>query len=419
MTVLGALTRTSPEVQNLTTWGDWSGDAKETWSGANVSHTSALQLLTVFGCVQFIANGIATLPVDAFRRGPAGSEPIKTPALVARPTSDLDFTGWATQALSSLLVAGNFYCYLGRRNGRLAELTPLDPTTVSVRRERGRKVFVVNGEEFSTLEIGHVPGIMWAGSDVGLSPLEAARQTIGQGMSAQEYAARFFAQDSTPGGVIEVPGEMTPEKTREMARAWQKKHAGKGKAGLPGVLQGGATWKPTAVTNEQAQFLESRKFTATEIAGEMFLIDPTELGLPVDGTSLTYANIEQRNTRKVQVTFLPWITRLESFLSSQLAESEYVKLNVNGLLRGDLSARFSSYQVASQIGLLTVDEMRALEDFPALSARDRKEQRAWQEVGLPALVEGGLMTVNEARSQLGLPPVAGGDVPRDPTEEVA
>lgn len=370
MTVLGALTRT-PEVQNLTTWGDWSGDSRETWSGANVSHTSALQLLTVFGCVQFIANGIATLPVDVLRHRSDGSpEPVSTPQLIARPTADLDFTGWATQALTSLLVAGNFYCYMGRRNGQLVELTPLDPTTVSVRRERGRKVFVVNGAEFSTMEIGHIPGIMWPGSDVGLSPLEAARQTIGQGISAQEYAARFFAQDSTPSGVIEVPVEMTPEKAREMARSWQQKHAGSGKVGLPGVLQGGATWKPTHVTNEQAQFLETRKFTATEIAGEMFLIDPTELGLPIDGTSLTYANVEQRNIRKVQVTFLPWITRLETFLTAQLPRPQYVKLNVNGLLRGDMKTRFESYAIGIDKRFMDPNEARSFEDWPPLPDGD-------------------------------------------------
>jgi hypothetical protein len=69
--------------------------------------------------------------------------------------------------------------------------------------------------------------------------------------------------------------------------------------------------------------------------------------------------------------------------------------------------------------VLTVDEMRGFEDLAPLSPDDKKASRTWQAVGLPALVDGGLMTPNEARAQLGLGPIEGGDEPRDPTVEDA
>lgn len=374
MTVLKVIlpSRPSNAIQ-ATPWGDWSGSGTPTWAGANVTESTATQLLTVYGCVRFIADGISTLPVDVLRRRRDGStEEVSTPEpWIARPTTDLDFTSWATQFLSSLLLAGNFYGLKVFQQGRLSEIIPMDPTQVTVHRIRGRKLFLADGKWFDEYDILHVPGLMWPGSDVGLSPVEAARQSIGQGMSAQEYGARFFGQDASPSGVIEVKSELTPEKARNMARSWAKKHGGKSKSGLPAVLDGGAVWKPTGVTNEQAQFLETRRFTAAEIAASMFLIDPPEMGIGVEGQSLTYSNLEQRNIRKVQVTFLPWIVRLEKALTGLLPRPQFVKLNVNGLLRGDMNTRMRSYAVGIQNKFLVPNEARAFEDWPPLPGGDR------------------------------------------------
>lgn len=371
MTVLGALAR--PSISNAiqsTPWGDWS-DSGTTWAGANVSAQSSLRLLTVYGCNRFICDGISTLPVDTFRKSPGGrAAPLTNSGILEEPAADLDFISWATQFLTSLLLGGDFFGLRVWRDSFVSQVIPLDPTKVQPYRAGGRKRFQINGQEYSTLDIMHVPAIMWPGTERGLSPVEYARQGIGMGLAAQEYGARFFDQDSTPGGVIEVPGELLPEKATEMARGWSKKHGGKSKSNLPGVLQGGATWKQTSVTNEQAQFLETRKFTASEIAAQMFLIDPPEMGLPVEGTSLTYTNQEERSTRKVQVTFLPWLVRIEKALSSLIPRGQYVKLNVDALLRGDMKSRFESYGIGIDKQFMVPNQARDLEDWEPLPGGD-------------------------------------------------
>lgn len=371
MTVLGALASRPQAAIQATPWGDWSGTGSVTWSGSNVTPETSTQLLTVYGCVRYIAEGIATLPVDVYREVDGAPVEAPKPRWLIQPTADLDFVAWAGQFLSSLLLAGNFYGFKVYRDSTIDQIIPLDPATVVVHRDsRKRKSYRVNGVDVDAFNILHVPGIMYPGADVGMGPVEAARQSIGLGMAAQEYGGRFFDQDSTPGGVIEVPGELEPIKARELARTWAKKHAGKGKVGLPGVLQGGATWKPTAVNNEQAQFLETRRFTAAEIAAQMFLIDPPEIGIGVEGQSLTYTNQEQRNTRKVQVTFLPWIVRLENAISSLLPQPRYMKLNVNGLLRGDTKTRFDAYAVGIASKFMVPNEARAFEDWSPLPGGD-------------------------------------------------
>ena len=368
MTVLGALTRQVRNTAPLTAWGSWDDAGTDTWAGTRVDVPKSRSHLTVYGCARFISDGISTLPVDVFRRRGSTPQELPPPAVFTRPTMDLDFIAWAGQVLWSLLLAGNAYLKFDWGDRGLVSMAPLDPTVVTVDRVRGRKVFRIAGQQFSTIDIGHIAGPMWAGTDVGMSPVEAARQTIGMGMSAQEYAARFFGQGASVAGVVEVPGTLEESKAKALARSWARAHSGKSKAHLPAVLEGGAAWKQTGITNEQAQFLESRKFTAAQIASEMFLIDPTEMGYPVEGSSITYANLEQRNARKVQVTFLPWIRRLENFLSSLLPQPQYVKFNVDALLRGDTKTRFDAYRVAlgPNVPFMDVDQVRELEDWPAL-----------------------------------------------------
>jgi HK97 family phage portal protein len=275
---------------------------------------------------------------------------------------------------------------------------------VDVTRDNGRKVITINGKPVER-GVLHSPGMMWPGAVRGMSPLEAARQTIGAGLSAEEYAARFFGEGSVPDGVIEVPGDLDPAELRAMASGWAKSHGGKSNRRLPGVLKGDAKWKPTAVTNEQAQFLQTRGFNASLIAAQVYLIDPAEIGLPVPGTSLTYTNQEERSIRKVQVTFLPWIVRLENLVTSLLPAGEYAKLNVSSLLRSDTKARFEAYGTGLEHDFITVDEVRALEDLPPLPPKATPPPTLVDQIDAAgALIRAGFVPA-AALEAVGLPPI--------------
>lgn len=349
-------------------WGEYPGAVS--YSGKPVTAMSALQLLAVYGSVRFIADGISTLPVDVYRELPDGTkEPVTPPAWLDNPAPGLDRVAWLTQILTSLLLAGNAYLWITVMGGRL-QLIPLDPCQIDVGPTyEGRRTWLVNGQIVDSLDIMHIPGIMYPGAVKGLSPVESARQAIGQGLAAQEYAARAVGQSFSAPGVIETTEPMTPENAKALARNAARQHTGSDKANIPLVLVN-ASWKPIGITNEQAQFLESRQFTDAQIAGQMFLIDPSELGIGVAGTSLTYANLEQRATRRVQVTFLPWIVRIEHAISDILARPRYMKFNVNGLLRGDLKSRYESYAVGITNDFLLRSEARAFEDLPPVAGID-------------------------------------------------
>lgn len=356
-------------------WGSWPGDTVSK-AAVTVNETTALQLLAVSGCVTLIADSIATLPVDTFYRGKNGvARETSTPRWLLQPTVDLNFVDWATQVLSSLLLHGNAYIVVTRNDmNEIVELVPLDPGIVSVRRINGVKTFYIAGNPYFG-EVRHVKGIMLAGQDVGVSPLEWARLSIGLGLAAVEYGGDSLSSGNNMPGVIENPGFLSPEQSADMARSWKRARTRKDR-GLPGILTGGSVWKPTGVTNEQAQFLQLRQWTAAEIAGQVFFVDPRELGIPITGSTLDYTNAESRSAALLKKAMLKWIIRLEQLVTGLLPFREYMKLNVDGFLRGSTKERWDVYEIASRINtaavaigepeVLKTSEMRELEDLNIL-----------------------------------------------------
>lgn len=348
----------------LTTWGSW-GPTGTTASGQNVTQDTALTFLAVYGSVSFIADQVSTLPLANYRDEEAGPRKIGLTPWMVRPNPEVDRVAFIVQCVTSLLLDGNLFIIPVRnRFMEVVELWAVDPGRVTVKRPPGggSRVYLIDGKPY-TGEMHHIPYIIRAGAERGLSPIEHARQVIGLGMAAVEHGAQFFGQGAAVSGVIQVPDELTDTSAQVMANAFQRAHSGNNKF-LPGVLTGGATWQQTQITNEQAQFLESRNYTAAEIAGQLYHLDPSHLGIGVEGTSYTYANLEQRGIHLVQVTLLPLLVRMEALYTTFSARSQYVKFNVAGLMRADTLTRYQAHRIAlgNDAPFATVDEVRELEE---------------------------------------------------------
>lgn len=381
-----------------TTWGVWQGDSTPTASGVDVNADTAMGVLAFSGCVMMIADAIATLPVDAYRAVGSERVEIARPTWLDRPTVDLDFTDWATQVVVSLLTAGNAYVIVTRSGARIVELLPVAPDMVAVSRENGRKVYRLGGVEYRG-EVLHLKAPMRPGADVGMAPLDYARETLGLALAAQKYGAESFDNDLKMPGVIEMQKRAQPDQMRDMANAWRRAR-NKGSRGLPGVLDDGATWKATGITPEQGQFLQTRQWTAAEIAAQVFFIDPRELGIPLTGSTLEYVNAESRESSFNTKGLLRWVARMESALSSLLPRPQYVKLNLNARLRGNTTERWDQYVKAmdinvkaGQIGMapvMTTEEMRDLEDWDPVDTSG---------ITPPAVVEPDLVADAQGRAE--------------------
>jgi HK97 family phage portal protein len=381
------------DVSNDIGWGNWAGD-----NVTGVNERTAAGLLAVYGSATFITDEISTLPVniDGARR----------PRWVDEPSEGLDRIAWTGQLVWSLLLSGNTYLAVIGDPTNPSALDPLDPSKVTVERRNGHRVYTISGAP-APWPVIHIPGRMRPGDLEGMSPVEWARTSIGLGLAAQRYGKDWFDSDGNMPGVIEAPHPMQPETIRGLAVQWRQKRRTGGK-GLPGVLQNGARWRATGVTNEQAQFLATRKYTAAEIAGQMFLLDPSDLGIPVEGSSLTYANLEQRNTRRMQVALMPWIRRIEIQLSEAIPGGRY-RFDVDSRLRGNTRESYETLKVGIDAGFLTIPEVRDIlglaADADTTDLTPAELARMIQSIYLGA---GVVISVDEARDLLNR---AGADLP--------
>lgn len=345
-------------------WNAWA-NGDDFPRGTTVTEESSLRLLAVYSCVRVISDAVATLPVDVYRSRGGVREEVSKPAWVEKPSIDLDRISFLTQQMVSLLLRGNSYALVLRNAvGMVVELVALHPDVVRVTKDnRGRTRYFVAGTEVDRSRILHVPALMVPGSPVGLDPVTFAADAIGLGLNAQTYGSAFFSQGAVPSGLIKAPGDMTGDEAKRLRDQWLTMHGGPKKGNLPAVLTGGADYLPITISNEQSQFLETRKYTDEQIY-RLF-----GLGSPLsgdNGPSITYANVEQRATDVTRYTLMPWLARLELAWSSLLPRPQYVKFNLDAFQRADTNTRYQGYKTGLDAQFLTRDEVRALEDLPPL-----------------------------------------------------
>lgn len=356
-----------------TVWGSGADLELANQSGTLINSKTAFEIVAFFSAVSLISDTISTLPVDAYIRIDGNRKPYRPkPAWIDQPDVDV-FTrsGHYQQVLVSLLVNGNAYVRVYRDEaGDVVNLVCLNPDTVKVSRSAiGRKVFVVNGESkpLTGDEVMHLTDLLEPGALVGVSRVDKLKEALGVASALQSYAARFFGQGATTQGIIEYPGNLTPDQAKSLRDGFDAAHRGFRKSHRTGILSGGAVYKSTSVNNDSAQFLESRRFAVEEIA-RVFNIPLSLMGIP---GSQSYASVEQNQIQFVTHTLRPYIEKLEGAYSRLLPNQAFMKFNVDGLLRGDFNSRVTAYASALQVGWLNINDVRRFEDLSPVDGGDQ------------------------------------------------
>ncbi len=332
-------------------WGDWgtSAGTGPASSGVNVSQDSALGLCAVFGAVSLISDTVATMPIDVYRDNPDGTRTEMTtiPKWINQPSQYVDRIEFVNQTLLSLLLDGNAYWTYGLDGNFLpTNVKVLNPIDVSVHDVGNGPQYMVKGAP-TRAPLQHIKAIVRPGALKGISPIEAARQSIGVGLAAQEYAGAFYKNGSSSTGVISVPGDLSPEQARDLKAAWARGNSGLANAHTPSVITGGATWTQISVTPEQAQFLATREFQAGEIVAQAFLIDPSLLGIAINrGQNLTYGNLTDRKIHFIQFTCNRWIVRLQEAYKRLLPTNWCAEFDTDEFQKADIKTRAEVHQIA-------------------------------------------------------------------------
>jgi HK97 family phage portal protein len=353
-----------------TIWGTGGDIEVLNQSGTVVNPETVFRVNAIFSAVSLISDTISTLPVDSYiRRDGARFAFRPRPAWVQQPDVDTTKEAFYGSLIVSLLLDGNGFVRVFRDGaGRVVNMTVLNPAKVEIRKDKvGGVTYVYEGEgkPLNKNELMHIPDVVRPGETRGISRVTALKDNFGLALALESYAARFFGQGASTNGIIEFPGNLTPEQAKQLVDGFDARHKGFRKSHKTGVLSGGAKFVNTSVENDKAQFIDSRRMAVEDVA-RAFNIPPHLLGLP--GTN-TYSSVEQNNIAFVTHTLRPIVQKLESAFTPLMANepggtTAFIKFTLDGLLRGDANSRFTAYSVGLQAGYLTINDIRRLEDLP-------------------------------------------------------
>ena len=387
MGIFSGLFKSRDKPQNSTAGSAYTFFMGGSTAGKHVNERSAMQMTAVYSCVRILAEAVAGLPLHLYKYTEEGGKEkaVDHPLYLLlhdEPNPEMSSFVFRETLMTHLLLWGNAYAQI-IRNGKneVVALYPLMPNKMSVDRdERGQLYYTYqrSNEEAPTMkgssvilkpsEVLHIPGLGFDGL-VGYSPIAMAKNAIGMAIACEEYGAKFFANGAQPGGVLEHPGTIKdPQRVRE---SWQSTFGGSGNANRIAVLEEGMKYTPIAISPEQAQFLETRKFQINEIA-RIFRVPPHMVG---DLEKSSFSNIEQQSLEFVKYTLDPWVIRWEqsimrSLLTPEEKKTFYVKFNLEGLLRGDYQSRMNGYAIGRQNGWMSANDIRELENLDRIPTEE-------------------------------------------------
>lgn len=349
-------------------------------SGKMVTPDTAMGLSAVFSCWRVLSETIGAVPWSLYYKDPNASQSNAEKAtdhplfdlITSSPNANMTPVELKEAITLNLCQSGNAYVYKDvLPSGTTTALTPLvsrnvqpefDPSTGGLKyKVLDRGVWTVVPQS----NIWHVKGFGPNGL-LGLSPLTAARESMGFAIAAEEFGARFFAQGGKPSGVISIPNFLTADQRKIARENLQQMLGSMSNMHKFALFEGGMKPEPWGdMPLQDMEFLLLRKFSVQEVC-RFYRVPPHMVADLTAGAS--FASIEQMSQDFVMFTLLPYFTRIEASLGKWLLpagqrRSYFLKFNFDSLLRADIAGRQAFYSSALQNGYMTRNEVRAKENL--------------------------------------------------------
>ena len=363
---------------SLTSPPDWLVEylgGGPSYSGENVTVEKSITVPAVMAGFTILAEDTASLPLIIYRRLTRGKERASDHPLYAllhdEPNPEMTSVVFRELIMGHMLGWGNFYAQkIWDGRGVVRELWPLNPSLMEVGRKGGQRIYLYRKPDsapipFTQEDILHIPAFGFDGLK-GLSRIAQARNSIGLAISAEKYGGRVFKSDARPGVALMRTGKPLSDEARvRLVESWNQAYSGSENAGKTALLEEGMDLKTIGFPPEDAQFIESRKFSIQEIA-RVFRIPPHMLG-DVEKSTSWGSGIEQQELGYVTHTLRPWTVRIEQQLKKDLLlereKPDYFFQHLfDEMLRSDTLSRMQAYAIAITNGILTRNEVREAEN---------------------------------------------------------
>lgn len=373
-------------VDEATSSGGWSRlvgvFGPNTDAGVRVDADSALTISTVYACVACLSDAISTLPLTLYGtdakgfKSEAKSHPLYR-VLHDSPNPDMTSASWRAAMTMNRALLGNAYSWISRDEyGEPTAIYPLRTSNTRPVRIEGELVYetVIGNvrQIIPAADILHIPALMTWDGILGIAPVEAMARSMGIALAADRMAARFYGSGALVSGVLTTEKSIEPDAAKALLASWKENYSGVSNSMKTALLEEGMKYQPISIPPEQAQFLQSRQFQREDIASCFRVTPKRAFGAQQGGTT---ASVEQEAIEFVQHTIRPWIYAIEQELNRKLIRPEErdslkIKFELNNLLRGDTAARTAYYTAQFNIGAMSINEIRRLEDRNPIEGGD-------------------------------------------------
>lgn len=329
-------------------------------------------LSTVLACVNAISGSIASL--DAWVYSNTGNRLTEAPThpvarLITQPNQNQTWPDWVEWTLASVLLAGNAVSVIGFDGaGRPTSLTPVPWQCVQIDRlASGRLRYTVIGWQGVTRtylddEVFHLKDRSDDGL-VGRSRLSRARDVITGASTLQAYSLAMWQNQVVPSGIItSETGTLTNEQAQDLKQQFQDRAAGTTNARRVVVLPSALKWESIGISPEDAEALDSRKFSVQELC-RVYGVPPP---IVQDYSHATFTNAAQASLWFATNTLMPWTRKIEAEFKRTIfgkASPYSIQIDLSSLMRGDYATRWQAYGIAVQNQILSVDEIREQEGY--------------------------------------------------------
>lgn len=366
-----------------------------TISGIPVTPDSAMEAPTVQAIVQAVSGAISTLTIQVLKKSESKGRVKKEPLpshpvarLLSAPSDYQDRVNYWLDATSWLIRYGNHYAFKARGvTGPIRRLEAWSPSEVTLEQDPAGTLLYRFGQEppRTLAQVHHVRGAARNGFK-GDSPVMDVREAIALEIAAERFGAQFFGNGALPLLIFKYvagsQGHKTPAARQQFLDEFHRALTISGKQALRGFLlpHGVESADPVKLENDKAQFLETRKYQRTVIAGA-FGIPPHLVG---DLERATFSNIEHQSLEFVQRVTLPKVRAFESAMERDLLTPEdraagvIIRFNMDALLRGDFQTRQQGLKIQREAGVINANEWREHED---MNPRDDEGGEAYWDEG--------------------------------------
>lgn len=328
------------------------------------NQNSAMNLSAVYRAVELISNSIASLPIkimlhDESGKNEAGKHPLNyvfsdrnTDNLISRFT----LIKLVTQ---SVLLRGNGFAMIERAGSNVKSLRYLEPNDVNIVYDKIKNKLYYDvpilKAHVEPKDMLHFVMFSYDGIK-GLSVLQNAARSLGIAHASENAAKSFFDNGMMINGILKVQGPVNQKQREDLRSAWNETYTANG-SGIA-ILQGNMDYQSVQLSAKESQMLESRQFSVNDIA-RFFGISPVLLG---DLSHTSFNTLEAVQNDFLVHTLQPYITMIENELNRKLLgkgeDNLSIILETNEILRTDKAAQANYYSTLINGGVLSINEAR-------------------------------------------------------------